>query len=152
MKKECLLRRTIAVDIENFCGKSRLNSEDVKWARNVIDSIVSIGPRDAVIIGTSSSQNFLAAAEGWAGAAVRAFKCGHNGADLALIDKLRSLSLDKISEIDFFGGDGIFSAQLASMAKAGITVRVFALYGTLSSKLNREAQINPNMNISLIAA
>lgn len=143
-------RRLIAIDIENICMKSIIDIDDVVKARNMIEALCNPQEHDAIIIGTSGSTNFLAAGMAWP-APLRVYRNGHNGADLALIEKIGTYNRKTISEVIIFGGDGIYAPLVDEIAQAGIPVCVYAFSQTLSSKIIASALRN-SMDTANIAA
>ena len=140
-------RRIIAIDIENICGKPKLAESDIARARSVIETIAEPKGNDAVVIGTSHSNNWLAAASAWPGA-LQAFQRRHNGADLAIINALAAYDYGAVSELIFFGGDGIFATTLARVAQTGVPVHVFANAGNISQRIYQAAGYNQSMDIT----
>lgn len=144
-------RRIIAIDIENICRKPRPSEGDVLKAREAIEAIAEPRDRDAVIIGTSHSSNWLAAASAWPGA-LQAFQRGHNGADLAIISALSSYDYGTVSEVLFFGGDGIFAKTLKEIAQSGTLVHVFSHADCTSRSIYRAPGYTSNIKVTTLGA
>lgn len=143
-------RRLIAIDIENICMKPIIDNDDVIKARNIIEAFCSPQDHDAIIIGTSGSTNFLAAGIAWP-KPLRAYRNGHNGADLALIEKISTYDFETISEVIIFGGDGIYAPLVDEIAQMGIPVCVYAYSSGLSSQIIASVQSNNNCTIGIAA-
>ena len=143
-------RRLIAIDIENICMKPIININDVAKARNMIEALCNPQDHDAVIIGTSGSTNFLAAGIAWP-EPLRAYRNGHNGADLALIEKISTYNPETISEVIIFGGDGIYAPLVDEIAQMGVPVCVYAYRHGLSSQIIASVRSNNNCTISIAA-
>ena len=144
-------RRLIAIDIENICMKSIIDIDDATKARNAIEALCTPQKHDAIVIGTSGSTNFLAAGIAWP-EPLRVYRNGHNGADLALIEKINTYNLETISEVIIFGGDGIYAPLADKMAQAGIPVCVYAYKSGLSSRIVASAASSNNIRAVDIAA
>lgn len=143
-------RRLIAIDIENICKKPIIDIDDVAKARNMIEALCGSQDHDAIIIGTSGSTNFLAAGIAWP-KPLRAYRNGHNGADLALIEKISTYDFETISEVIIFGGDGIYAPLIDEIAQMDIPVCVYAPSKGLSSKILASASHNNMQAISIAA-
>ena len=138
-------RRIIAIDIENICRKPRLSEGDVLKAREAIEAIAEPRDRDAVIIGTSHSSNWLAAASAWPGA-LQAFQRGHNGADLAIISALSSYDYGTVSEVLFFG------KTLKEIAQSGTLVHVFSHADCTSRSIYGAPGYTSNIKVTTLEA
>lgn len=109
-------RRLVLVDIENYCGKGVLFSEDVKAAKGAICDSLEINGDDLIVIGTSHGRNCLVSGTEWVGPR-QVLRHGHNGADIALIEALREYKLKTFSSLVIVSGDGIFS-KIASIVRS----------------------------------
>lgn len=144
-------RRLIAIDIENICMKPLITVEDVTEVRNKVESLCNPQEHDAIVLGTSGSRNFLAAGIAWQ-EPLRAYRVGHNGADLALIEKISSYNLETISEVIIFGGDGVYASLVDEIASAGVPVCVYARACGLSSRIISLVANSDSVRVVKIAA
>ena len=58
IKRTSLERRLVLIDIENYCGKPVLETEDVIGVRASIELPSKAGSGDLFVIGTSHTHNF----------------------------------------------------------------------------------------------
>ena len=132
-------RKLVLIDIENYLGNSRFAQADVVRAREFLCSEMGIGADDIVVIGTSHTNNFMAASLAWKGPR-HVGKWGHNGADMALIEAIREYELDSFAEICFVSGDGIFAETVEKLCRGGYNVHVMYGRGAVSHKLAGHAK------------
>ncbi|MDD6784960.1 MAG: hypothetical protein PUD81_01700 [Eggerthellales bacterium] len=129
-------KRTLCfIDIENMVGTSRITLEAVKEFKIKFDELFNPDNSNLVVVGTSGTDNYMSAALGWKGAR-QVMKFGHNGADEALIDAMRSQPMGAIEKIVVASGDGIFANVIEEFAKL-VPVDVLYREGSLSKSLSQ---------------
>lgn len=127
-------RRLFLIDIENYCGKSTLTSEDVRNAKLSITRDFNLSEEDLVVIGTSHGHNCFISGTEWQGPR-QVLMHGHDGADLALIKASHEYRIDTFAAVILISGDGIF-AETAREARAfGRPIIVAARKTSMSRKL-----------------
>lgn len=139
-KQTSLGRRLVLIDIENYCGKPVLETEDVIGARASIELPSKAGSGDLFVIGTSHTHNFLSAKRAWPGAE-HVFGRGHNGADVAIIEAARRhlTSIRTFEEVLMLSGDGIFTTLMREIGERGVSTTVVSLAGQLNRNLAKAA-------------
>jgi hypothetical protein len=130
-------RQVILVDIENVVGGAVLTRSAAIWARTRIERVIEIHDHDQIVIGTSHV-GCLDAALAWPSKQY-VVNSGPDGADLALLEEIEALRIDRYDEIVLVSGDGIFADAVASLADRGARVTVVAHYGHCSSRLRLAA-------------
>lgn len=131
-------RRVVLVDIENVAGGAILSPDMAEWAHGVIDRTLGGLESDQIIIGTCHL-GLVEVKRPWprARAVVRS---GQDGADLALLDVLRTERLaERFDEVVLVSGDGIFAKPVAELEEAGVAVTVSAWSFGLSTRLRLAA-------------
>lgn len=81
-------RTLYIVDIENLKGAGAMSDEDSHLIRKTLFELFPRRSEDLVVVGSGCDQSLLASRI-WTGARL-AFRKGHNGADLALLDVLKN--------------------------------------------------------------
>jgi hypothetical protein len=132
-------RHLVLLDIENVVGGASPTALDVSQAhlelRQVIPDI------DAVQLIVASSHRAAAAVAFEFPGALRLWRSGPDGADLALIDQMRDLRvMCRFGRVTLCSGDGIFADRLAALAAAGIWTTVVSPPDRLSRRLRLAAQ------------
>lgn len=75
------------------------------------------------------------------GGALRRWRSGPDGADLALLEEMRDLRImRRFDRVTLFSGDGIFANALAALAGAGIETTVVSWDSLLSPRLRLAAR------------
>lgn len=131
-------RRLILIDIENYCGKGALTSEDVHNAKRSISREFNLQEEDLVVIGTSHGSNCLISGTEWKGPR-QVLMRGHDGADLALINASREYRIDTFAAVILISGDGIFAETAKGVRAFSKPVIVAARNTSMSRKLVRAA-------------
>lgn len=127
------------IDIENLVGAPRLTKQAVTIARYRYLAEISVGAGDHVIIATSSSQNLLAAAQGWPGARYLQ-KPGKDGADLMLAEVIANENLEsRFKSAIIASGDGGLAPSVAHLASRGVATTAVAHSQSLSHKMRLAA-------------
>ena len=130
-------RRIILVDIENVIGGAALTRDTARWARRQLESVLMINVNDQVVIG-ASHVGFLNSALSWPNKQY-VVNSGVDGADLALIDELEALRVDRYDEVVVVSGDGIFAGPIAKLIAQGVSVTVVAHRGHCARRLHLAA-------------
>lgn len=89
--------------------------------------------------------------------ALRRWRSGPDGADLALIDEIKDMRLmERYDRVTLCSGDGIFASYVAGLADAGVDTTVVALRGHLSRRLQLAArtvvELQPTVTVATSAA
>ena len=131
------------VDIENLVGEPRLTKQAVESARTRYLAEVLVGPMDQVVVATSSSQNLMAAAQGWPGARYLE-KDGKDGADIRLAEVMCSENLEsRFDTAVIASGDGGLAPFVSRLASRGMkTIAV-----SNSRSLSRQMRLASHMSI-----
>lgn len=134
--KECASpsRRLILVDIENYCGKGMVRTDDVRMAKLSITEDLALTNEDLVVVGTSHEMNCLASGVEWRGPR-QVLKKGHNGADLALIAAVRDYRIETFAAVIIVSGDGAFLDVAKAARACNRSVVVVTRRGSLSRNL-----------------
>ncbi len=144
-------RQILLVDIENVVGGAVLTSAAASWARTQIENVIVMRGDAHIVIGTSHI-GCLDTALAWPNKQY-VVNSGPDGADLALLEELDALRIDRYDEIVLVSGDGIFADAVASLAARGASVTVVAHYGRCSSRLRlaaaRTIYLQPDHNPGL---
>lgn len=127
-------RRLHLVDIENLAGDSLPSLGQVREVQGLYRKRLAFGNLDQVEI-ASSHLTLVNAALGWPHAHYRV-RSGPNGADLALLDVLRSENVPaRFTHVAIGSGDGVFANEVARLAAAGVHVTVISRRRSLSARL-----------------
>lgn len=132
-------RNLVLIDIENLAAMpcpTVQDLEEVKAAlRSAIDGfdqahcIVACNHRAAKVVSFSFPK------------ALRRWRSGRDGADLALVDEMSDLRVMKrYEQVTLCSGDGIFAPHVAALGLAGIAVTVISLEGHLARRLEFAAK------------
>jgi len=133
-------RRLFIVDIENTVGNGVLGTEDVARVKSSMEAFYSIGEQDFVVIGVSHSNNVFPS-HVWESARI-VLKKGHNGADAALKNVLKSERIvDRFSEVVIVSGDGAFAEEAGSLRSLGVAVTIHAEAIRVAKRLLRSASL-----------
>lgn len=130
-------RQVILVDIENLVGGAVMTTSAAHWARTQLEAVTEISPEAHVIVGTSHI-GLLPTADAWPGKQYL-IQSGPNGADLALLDAIEDLLVDRYDEVVLASGDGIFADAVARLAAHSLDVTVVAHRGHCAGRLRMAA-------------
>ena len=136
-------RRVHLVDVENLVGGGRLTSADVAACFDAYVGLGLVGPDDHVIVGCSPMVQ-LEVGLGWGGPHRRVVGHGPDGADLALLDVVRTEALDaRFTEVVVASGDHAFADAVARLRADGVAVTVVSRPDALSWRLYAVAGADP---------
>jgi len=126
------------IDIENLTGSSSPTPEQVRECRDLYETTF-VSEFDLVVIACS---HHAFPAVGWEWPKARQIlRSGHNGADLALLDVI---ALERVSErfdsVIVASGDGIFTAAVARLGAAGVSVTAVSRPESLARALQLAAR------------
>lgn len=126
-------RRLVVVDIENLLGGACLHRRQVKWAKSMLSTTLSLHAPDHVVVGISHV-GLLPVGCAWP--RIRyVVRSGPNGADLALLDVLGEDVSARFDEVVIASGDGVFTEAVWELEDSGVTTTVLARPGTLARSL-----------------
>ena len=138
-KKREVVRRYVAVDIENINGGSVRDTRRADEAFQAVAAAVQLADGEQVVIGVGPSS--LLASAVVRPRARMVMGRGINGADHALIEVLSEERMpQRFNAVVIASGDGIFASVAADLAAAGLEVTVVAREGHLSARLRLAAQ------------
>jgi len=139
LKQRSRRRRFVAVDIENVVGGAVLDSTSARDAWRIIADVIALENDEQVVVGVGPSS--LLAAGLSRPTARLVLGRGLSGADLALVDVLRSERIaERFDEVLIVSGDGVFSDVSAALARSGVYVTVVAREDSLSARLKLAAR------------
>ena len=127
-------RRLVLVDLENFLGEPQVTESEAAQAAKIVRATLSLSELDLVVVGTSHTNNLLAAGVGWQSAR-QVLELGHNGADIALLNEMTTDIKDRFTGVVVVSGDGIFAPRIAELAAEGLATTILTGRGTLSHHL-----------------
>jgi hypothetical protein len=117
------LRSLHLIDVENLLGGTSFSEADVAATADVYRAVAGVAIADLVIV-SSSHHTALPAWFGW-GKARRVVRSGPDGADLALIEIIKTENVAvRFDRIVIGSGDGIFASPAAHLQAAGVAVTV----------------------------
>jgi hypothetical protein len=126
------------VDLENLARNPRPCKAEVAAVRARYLDLVPTGRHDLVTVGINHGA-LLSAGCGWPEARL-VVRSGPDGADLALVNVLRSEQVERrFDSVVVASGDGIFVDQVARLATAGCAVTVVARRRSLARRLRLAA-------------
>ena len=129
------------LDIENLLGGSRFSAADVAQFRDFYLEHNHVANDAHIIIATSSAQGVVEAGLGWQRART-IFRCGQDGADLALLEVINTEHVvERFTKIVIASGDGIFAQAAERMFDQGVDVTVFAPALAVSGAFSHAAEI-----------
>lgn len=129
------------LDIENLLGGSRFTAADVAQFRDFYLEHNHVADDAHIVIATSSAQGVVEAGLGWQRART-IFRCGHDGADLALLEVINTEHVvERFTKIVIASGDGIFADAVDRMFQQGLDVTVFAPALAVSAQFSHAAEI-----------
>lgn len=141
MKRMPNTRELHLLDIENLLGRSRFRAADVVRFREFYLDRNHVADDAQLIIATSSRRGIVEAGLGWPGARC-VFKCGHNGADLALLNVIKTEHVDgRFEKVIIASGDAIFTDVAKQMQELGVAVTVFAHARSVSKRLTHASEL-----------
>lgn len=111
------------VDIENLIGPDR-DPHTIRLAAARYAEIAEVGAADLVIV-ASAPRIGVQVKAAFPSASVR-WRSGPDGADLALLDGLDELPLERFDRLVIGSGDGIFAAAVERGRCSGLAVRVIS--------------------------
>lgn len=130
-------RRLVVVDIENLLGGACLHRRQVKWAKSMLSTTLSLRAPDHVVVGISHV-GLLPVGCNWP--RIRyVVRSGPDGADLALLDVLDEDVSARFDEVVIASGDGAFTAAVWELEDSGVSTTVLARPGTLARSLESAA-------------
>lgn len=139
LKKRAVLRRYVAMDIENINGGAVHHMQRAVSACEEVAAAINLLDDEQVVVGVGPS-SLLASGAGHPGARMVMGR-GIDGADHALIDVLRGEHVaQRFGAVVIASGDGIFADVAAELAAAGVAVTVVAREGHLSARLRLAAK------------
>ena len=123
------------VDIENLTGNALPCVATVMRTKKTYLDLLGLGDFDQVVIGCSHHA-YVDVGVGWGRSARYRVRSGPDGADLELLDTLRTEHVvERFSTVVIASGDGIFAAVAAELAAAGMPVVVVSSREALSPRL-----------------
>jgi hypothetical protein len=132
-------RHLVFLDIENTVGGPRPTAAEVSHAHFELLKVVP--DIDAVQVIVACSHLAAAAVAFEFPGALRLWRSGPDGADLALINQMGDLRvMRRFERVTLCSGDGIFAESLAALAAAGIKTTVVSAADRLSRRLRLAAQ------------
>lgn len=138
--KTIQLPRTLAViDIENLCGGAVYVPHLQKQIHEIFSG-VQRGPTMTVLaMGPLAVRLCPTLLWEWSGTR-KLIRSGVNGADSALLEVLEFEPLCKrVDRVQIWSGDGCFADVASKLRCSGIQVEVYAIEGSVSRRLAREA-------------
>ena len=130
-------RQVILVDIENLVGGAVMTASSAHWARTQLEAVTEISPDAHVIIGTSHIGLFPTR-DVWPGKQYL-IQSGPDGADLALLEAIDDLLVNRYDEVVLASGDGIFADAVSRLTAHGLDVTVVAHHGRCAARLRMAA-------------
>jgi hypothetical protein len=132
-------RHLVCIDVENLAGKPCPTHLDVASAESIVrDLIPDLDQAQCVVACSHRAARTVAFA--FPGA-LRRWRSGADGADLALMEEMSDLRVMKrFDRVTLFSGDGIFANTMAELAEAGVETTVVSWDDQLSRRLRIAAQ------------
>jgi hypothetical protein len=132
-------RHLVFLDIENIVGGPRATAGEVSQAHSELREVIP--DIDAVQLIVACSHKAARAMAFEFPGALRLWRSGPNGADLALINQMGDLRvMRRFGHVTLCSGDGIFTESLAGLAAVGIKTTVVSQADRLSRRLRLAAQ------------
>ena len=124
---------------ENLAGTPCPGHLDVAFAESVVRKLVPDLDEVHCVVACShrAARTVAFAFPG----ALRRWRSGPDGADLALLEEMSDLRvMGRFDRVTLFSGDGIFACSMAALAKEGIETTVVSWHSQLSPRLRLAAQ------------
>lgn len=123
------------IDVENLLGGTAFTEADVAATAVAYATIASMAAGDLIVL---ASSHFTAAAAwfGWPASARRLARSGIDGADLALLDVLRTENVERRFErVVIASGDHIFAGAAMQLIRQGVEVTIVTRLRALAQEL-----------------
>ena len=131
-------RRLIVVDIENVVEGAVVTEGLAQWARNIIETAVSIADDEQVVV-AMSHVGLLNTSAAWPTARLRV-RSGQDGADRELLQVLQTERIaERFDEVVLVSGDGIFTDVVSRLGGQGVRVTAVAWKHCMSARLRLAA-------------
>jgi hypothetical protein len=132
-------RQLVLIDVENLSGQPCPTRLDVAAVESIVrDLIPDLNQAQCVVACSHRAARTVAFA--FPGA-LRRWRSGPDGADLALIEEMSDLRvMRRFDQVTLVSGDGIFAEPMAALAAAGIETTVVSWESQLSARLKLAAQ------------
>ena len=132
-------RQLVLIDVENLAGQPCPTHLDVTSVESMVAELIPDLDKALRVVACSHR-----AAKTVAFAfpeALRRWRSGADGADLALLDEMSDLRImRRFDQVTLFSGDGIFADSVAALAAAGIETTVVSWGSQISARLKMAAQ------------
>jgi len=134
-------RRLVLVDIENIVGGGISMATQVRAAQSAIEKVITPRVDDQLVLACGRFSVGIVGFE-WVGPRRLKFRSGIDGADLELLDVLKSERVEvRFAELVLVSGDGIFTDAISRLAMtSGIEVTVAARPDACSRRLRMAAK------------
>ena len=117
-------RRLVLIDIENVVGGGVETTAQLRVAQSAITAAIGSTDGDLVVISCGRFSVNVVGFE-WAGPRRLVFRPGADGADLEILDILRSERIaERFSQVVLVSGDGIFANEVSRLAGSAVDVTV----------------------------
>ena len=133
------IRHAVFIDVENLAGCPCPSPFDVSFVESKVrECVPDLDHAQCVVACNHRAARTVAFA--FPGA-LRRWRSGTDGADLALLEEMNDLRIMKrFARVTLFSGDGIFTPAMAALAAAGIETTVVSWESQLSRSLRMAAQ------------
>jgi hypothetical protein len=132
-------RHLVLIDVENLAGTACPTPVELAWVEQRLHEVIAdFGDSQCVVACSHRAARTVAFAFPQA---LRRWRSGRDGADLALLDEMSDLRvMQRYGRVTLCSGDGIFAEPLATLAEAGIETSVVSMARSLSARLRLSAR------------
>jgi hypothetical protein len=132
-------RHLVLIDMENIAGSPNPTPVEVATLEQELHGVIA-DLDEAHRVVACSHRAARTVAFSFPGA-LRRWRSGVDGADMALLDEMSDLRvMSRYGRVTLCSGDGIFAESLANLAAAGIETSVVSRASALSARLKLSAQ------------
>jgi hypothetical protein len=138
IEKEGTYRHLVLIDVENLAGTPSPTSVELAWVEQQLQkAIADLEAAQHVVACSHRAARTVAFAFP---RALRRWRSGVDGADLALLEEMSDLRvMQRYGRVTVCSGDGIFAESLAALAEAGVETTVVSRANALSGRLKLSA-------------
>jgi hypothetical protein len=139
IENEGINRHLVLIDVENIAGTPCPTAVELAWVEQQLHEVIAdLDDTQCVVACSHRAARTVAFAFP---KALRRWRSGVDGADLALLDEMSDLRvMQRYGRVTVCSGDGIFAEPLAALAEAGLETAVVSRKSALSTRLKLSAE------------
>jgi hypothetical protein len=138
IEKEGANRHLVLIDVENLAGTPSPTPVELAWVEQRLhEAVTDLEGAQCVVACSHRAARTVAFAFP---RALRRWRSGVDGADLALLEEMSDLRvMQRYGRVTVCSGDGIFAESLAALAELGVETTVVSRANSLSRRLKFSA-------------